>query len=66
MGEWQLVRTLYLVHLICSPRPCSLQRLPFADEQFDYIHITRIAFALPENRVRVYLDYLVALREPLN
>ena len=61
-----LYAPLYLAHLICSPRTRSLQNLPFANEQFDYIHITRVAFGLPENRVRVCLDYLVALWEPLN
>lgn len=64
MGPWQLVRTpIYgsLSLLTPSSRPCSLQNLPFADEQFDYIRVTRVAFALPENRVRMCLSPLVAL-----
>ena len=27
------------------------QRLPFEDEEFDYVHIEGLAFAVPENKV---------------
>ena len=27
-------------------------KLPFEDEEFDYIHVSGIAFAVPENKVR--------------
>lgn len=53
MDVYKRVRALSLDNMFsCQNRLRSLRnKLPFEDEEFDYVHVQNLALGIPENKV---------------